>query len=250
MFEPAEATAAALERLVAEGRQFGAIYADPPWSYGNLSTRGSTKPQADRAGYPTMSMADLLAMPVAKLAAPQSHLWLWTTAPMIKEAWELMEAWGFTYKTQAIWTKSCNTGCPACGLAKVRLGMGNYLRVSHEHLYLGVRGGLRTQDMTLCSSFSFPRMEHSAKPPFVRDMVERGSPWPWLELFGRKPADGWVVWGNEIPGCVADKQGDGVPPWKTDRVKHTSDRKKDAQEKATAKKRKAAAVMADAAQTA
>jgi N6-adenosine-specific RNA methylase IME4 len=169
-----------LRDLVRAGKRFGTIFADPPWKYSNQGMRAST----DRH-YQTMAMEELLPLPVAQLAAEQSHLHLWTTNGFLQDAFRVLDAWGFEYRSVFVWVKP-------------QLGMGNYWRVSHEFLLLGVRGGLTFRDKGLLSWLKADRGRHSAKPEQVRLMVERASPGPRLELFGRQAAPGWAVWGDEV----------------------------------------------------
>ncbi len=104
---------------------------------------------------------------------------------MLRDAFELLDAWDYTYKTNLVWVKP-------------QIGMGNYFRVSHEHVLFGVRGDAgRTQDRTLRSWFEAPREQHSRKPLSFYDLVERASPGPYLDVFARDRRFGWDVWGNE-----------------------------------------------------
>jgi N6-adenosine-specific RNA methylase IME4 len=169
-----------IDELLHTGNKFKCIYADPPWKYSNQSTRGSTDNH-----YETMDLESIKAMRVCDLAEDDSHLHLWTTSPLLPEALELMQEWGFTYKSHFIWTKP-------------QMGMGNYWRVSHEILLFGVRGKLPFNDRSLRSWKELPRRRHSAKPAEVRAMVERATPGPRLELFGRDRVTGWVVVGNQV----------------------------------------------------
>lgn len=171
-----------LDRLVSDGHRFGTIYADPPWNYDNVATRAS----ADRH-YATQGIEWLESLPVEALAAEQAHLHLWTTNAFIFEARRLLDAWGFTYKSCFVWVKP-------------QMGIGNYWRVSHEFLLLGVRGGLTFADRSCMSWGLFPRRKHSEKPGEVRQLIERASPTPRLELFARVLTDGWASWGDEITG--------------------------------------------------
>ena len=174
-------TLADLGTLVARGAKFGAIYADPPWSYDNQGTRASTDNH-----YGTMTVGEIAALPVGELAAERSHLWLWTTNAFLFECPRLFEAWGFEFKSSYVWVKP-------------QMGIGNYLRNSHEFLLLATRGGLTGQARDVMSWGEFPRARHSQKPEEIRrDVVERLSPGPYLELFGRRLVDGWTVWGNEV----------------------------------------------------
>jgi N6-adenosine-specific RNA methylase IME4 len=170
-----------LSDLSKRGMKFGTIYADPPWLYQDQDTRGATSDH-----YPGMTVTDIAALPVAQLAADRAHLHLWTTNAFLFEAKDIMEKWGFEYKSCFVWVKP-------------HIGMGHYWRVSHEFLLLGVRGACCFEDNSLKSWGEFEGgHRHSAKPVEVRAFIERSSPGPCLELFGRHPAPGWVVWGNEI----------------------------------------------------
>ena len=168
-------------------KHFGCVYADPPWQYGNQGTRAATDNH-----YQTMTIADLCAMPVESLIADDAHLHLWTTNAFIQEAFSVIEAWGFEYRSMFIWVKP-------------QMGIGNYWRVSHEIMLLGIRGDAkRFNDRSLKSWAEADRTKHSAKPESVRQMVEKASHGPYLELFGRKLVKGWTVFGNQISGAYQD----------------------------------------------
>ena len=168
-----------LDELV--GRQsFQCIYADPPWPYSNQATRASTDNH-----YSTMSLDSIAQLPIAELVAPQAHLHLWTTNAFLPDAFELIAQWGFSYKSCLLWVKP-------------QMGIGNYWRVSHEFLLLGVRGGLGFRSHSLRSWIETDRLGHSQKPDIFREQVEEASPGPYLELFCRKPVVGWTVWGDQI----------------------------------------------------
>ena len=169
-----------LAKLTAGEQKFGCIYADPPWSYGNQGTRAATDNH-----YRTMTVEEITALPVGDLAADESHLHLWTTNGFLREALAILDAWGFEFKSTFIWVKP-------------QLGIGNYWRCSHEIMLLGVRGGLTFPPSGVKSWVEADRTKHSAKPDKIRELIERMSPEPRLELFGRKTSPGWVVWGNEI----------------------------------------------------
>jgi N6-adenosine-specific RNA methylase IME4 len=171
-----------LAELVQAGRHFATIYADPPWPYDNEASRAAAVDH-----YSVMSLADIRREPVAQLAEANAHLHLWTTNAFLREAINLIEAWGFRYRSAFIWTKD-------------RLGMGNYWRVSHEFLLLGVRGKLRFLDRTQRSWILAHRGTHSRKPDVVRQLIEQVSPGPYLELYARAelPNSTWTVYGNEV----------------------------------------------------
>lgn len=177
--QPEEATAD-LQTLIDRGRKYACIYADPPWQYGNQGTRAATDNH-----YPTMTTEDIARLPIDQLVDENAHLHLWTTNAFLFESQMIMESWGFEYKSVLVWVKP-------------QMGIGNYWRVSHEFLLLGVRGSAPFLDRSCMSWVSAERGRHSSKPDAVRKMIERVSPGPRLELFARIHAQGWSAWGNEI----------------------------------------------------
>lgn len=163
------------------GQRFGTIYADPPWAYGNQATRASTGNH-----YGTMTIGDICNMPVKELTADAAHLHLWTTNSFLRESFELIDAWGFEYKSCAVWVKP-------------QMGIGNYVRVSHEFLMIAVKGDCKSfKKKNVMSWFELPRGKHSAKPDYWRRVIEENSPGPRLELFGRERVPGWTIFGNQI----------------------------------------------------
>lgn len=156
---------------------FSAIVIDPPWRYDNVATRGAAEDH-----YPTMSLDELAALELP--AADDSHLYLWVTNGFIREGFDLLEAWGFTYKTILTWCKP-------------QIGLGNWFRNSTEHVLFGVRGKCPTLRNDVPTHFTANRTRHSAKPESFYDIVESCSPGPWLEMFARRRRLGWHVWGNE-----------------------------------------------------
>lgn len=179
-----------LQELVASKRRFGTIYADPPWNYLNAASRGAAENH-----YDTMATDAIAALPIAQLAAEEAHLHLWTTNAFLFEAEQVIKAWGFTYKSCLLWIKP-------------QIGNGNYWRVSHEFLLLGVRGNLTFSDRTQQSWLLADRGRHSAKPSVFRKLIEQVSPGPRLELFARSQVDGWTTWGNQIQRDLFDDMPD------------------------------------------
>ena len=169
-----------LDMLIREGRRFSTIYADPPWPYSNQGTRAATSKH-----YPTMSVDSISDEPIPQLLTEQAHLHLWTTNGFLLEAFDVIEAWGFEYKSCLVWVKP-------------QMGIGNYWRVSHEYCLLGVRGGLTFADRSQRSWIEEPRTKHSRKPDSVRQMIEQVSQPDYLELYGRQATKGWTVYGNEF----------------------------------------------------
>ena len=176
-----------LHTLVERGDTFGTIYADPPWSYDNQGTRAATGNH-----YGTMTVDEIATLPVKQLGAERSHLWLWTTNAFLFDCPRLFAAWGYEFKSSYVWVKT-------------QMGIGNYLRNAHEFLLLAVRGGLTAEARDVMSWGAFDRRKHSAKPERIRiDVIERISPGPRLELFGRRLVQDWKVWGNQIERGLFD----------------------------------------------
>jgi N6-adenosine-specific RNA methylase IME4 len=179
-----------LEDLVRQGCKFRTIYADPPWHYTNAASRGAAQNH-----YDTMTVDAIAGLPVEQLAAQEAHLHLWTTNAFLFEAHRVIETWGFTFKSCLLWIKP-------------QLGNGNYWRVSHEFLLLGVRGNLTFTDRTQQSWICAERTQHSAKPRIFQQLIEHVSPAPRLELFARTQSDGWTTWGNQIQRTLFDDMHD------------------------------------------
>jgi N6-adenosine-specific RNA methylase IME4 len=142
-----------------------------------------------------MTVEAIAKLPVRELAADQSHLHLWSTHSFLFDAKAVMESWGFTYKSIFVWVKDG------------RLGNGYWWRTGAEFLLLGVRGDCPFRDHSIRNWISVDRGPHSEKPEHVRELIERVSPGPYLELFGRRAILGWTVFGNEVSRGLFD---DGV----------------------------------------
>ena len=173
-------------------RKYNIIYADPPWSYNNKGTRAA----ADKH-YGTMKIDDLKKMPIGTggIAADDCVLFMWATFPMLREALELIEAWGFKYKTIAFtWIKQNKSG------KGIFWGLGNWTRSNTEICLLAVKGKPKRQSASVHSVVLSPVRRHSQKPDEVRGrIVELMGDLPRIELFARTRADGWDCWGNEVP---------------------------------------------------
>jgi N6-adenosine-specific RNA methylase IME4 len=182
-----------MELLTAHaGKRFGTILADPPWRFSNRT--GKMAPEHRRLSrYSTMSNEEIMALPVAELAAPQSHLYLWVPNALVCEGLEVMRRWGFTYKTNIVWYKVRKDGGPD------GRGVGFYFRNVTELVLFGIRGRLRTREAgrTQTNIVVTRKRGHSMKPDELYEIVESCSPGPYLELFARFRRKGWSRWGNE-----------------------------------------------------
>lgn len=172
--------------------QYSTIVADPPWRFQNST--GKVAPEHRRLlRYPTMGLQEIINLPVGRLAAAQSHLYLWVPNALLMEGLQVMKAWGFTYKSNIVWFKVRKDGGPD------GRGVGFYFRNVTELVLFGVRGSMRTlkPGRTQVNILATRKREHSRKPDEIYDIIESCSPGPYLELFARFRRKGWDQWGNE-----------------------------------------------------
>jgi len=170
-----------IENPVIPDGKYNVILADPPWQY----QFSETQSREIENQYPTMTLGEIedLELPIEDNAV----LLLWATAPKLEEAISVLNAWGFTYKTCAIWDKE-------------KMGMGYWFRIQHELLLVGVKGEFRAPETEnrYPSIIKSPRTEHSSKPSVVYEMIEQMFPnCKYLEAFSRSDRQGWVSWGNQ-----------------------------------------------------
>ena len=172
--------------------RFGAILIDPPWRFTNRT--GKMAPEHKRLRrYPTLSLEEIASLPVADLALPQSHLYLWCPNALLAEGLLVMRAWGFTYKTNLVWYKTRKDGGPD------GRGVGFYFRNVTELLLFGIKGKLRTHQpgRRQVNVIVTRKQEHSWKPVEQYRIIEECSPGPYLELFARRRRPGWTSWGDQ-----------------------------------------------------
>lgn len=180
--------------LQATGKhKFATVLADPPWQFQNRT--GKMAPEHKRLSrYPTMSLREIKDLPVRAISEDTAHLYLWVPNALLAEGIQVLESWGFTYKTNLIWYKVRKDGGPD------RRGVGFYFRNVTEMILFGVRGKNsrtlqpgRSQENIIISQ----KREHSRKPDEQYKLIEECSRGPWIELFARGPRQGWFVWGNQ-----------------------------------------------------
>ena len=205
--------------------EYRVIYADPSWNFRTYSKKNQTR--AAENHYPIMTLEDIKALPVSEVAHPEgSALFLWVTDPMLRQGLEVMEAWGYEYRTVAFtWVKTNRLPKRKKNLtgrflmfwddilydAKTFfMGMGYWTRGNPEMCLLGVRGkSPKRKNKNVRQLVVAPRREHSRKPDEVYDRIESLLDGPYLEMFARtRRNDGWTVWGAEIGkfeaiGCEA-----------------------------------------------
>ncbi len=199
-------------------RGYGTILADPPWQFANRT--GKMAPEHKRLNrYSTLTLQEIKEIPVPLVAAESAHLYLWIPNAMLPEGLQVMEAWGFTYKTNIIWHKIRKDGGPD------GRGVGFYFRNTTEMILFGIRGRLRTlaPGRRQVNIMRTQKREHSRKPDEIFDIIEACSPGPYLELFARGSRKKWDQWGNQVQ--------DYTPTWATysnhsQKVINLADRKK------------------------
>lgn len=177
------AEAEAPHEIVEVGAKFATIVIDPPWDWGDEGDQdqlGRAKPD-----YATMTLSQLLELPVANLADEDCHLYLWITNRSLPKGFQMIERWGFRYITAVTWVKP-------------HFGMGNYFRGQTEHVLFAVRGSqpLKRKDVGTVFHAERGPEGHSSKPPEFYEMVQSCSPGPFLEMFSRSNRQGWTHWGE------------------------------------------------------
>ena len=170
------------------GRDFRGIVADPPWDHSDgTGASYSSRGRRDCAlPYPTMTVPEICAMPVAKIAARDALLFLWTTNRFLEDACAVCRAWGFDRVATLVWCKQRG------------LGAGGVFYSNVEFILYGKRGSPATPARLRSRWFDWPRSRHSAKPEAFQDVVEQVTAGPYQELFARRLRLGWTVWGNEV----------------------------------------------------
>lgn len=168
---------------------FDLIMADPPWKFENFSAAGEGRNAT--AHYDCMPIDAIMALPVEALAARDALLWLWATAPLLSQALDVIDAWGFTYKTSGHWVKLTRHG-------KLAFGTGYILRNSGEPFLIATRGAPKTA-RNVRSVIMAEVREHSRKPDAAFTEAQRLVPdAKRLELFSRQQRPGWTSWGDQI----------------------------------------------------
>lgn len=164
------------------------IMADPPWHFRVYSENGIAK--SPQAHYDCMDLEAIQRLPVAQLASSNCLLWLWATNPILDKAFDVMAAWGFTFKTAGTWVKRTSGG----GLA---FGTGYHLRSANEPFLIGTIGNPETTN-SVRSAIEGVVREHSRKPEEAFAAAEQLMPNARrIELFSRQPRPGWTGWGDQ-----------------------------------------------------
>lgn len=186
---------------------YGVIYADPPWRFSTWSEKGKGRcpdgrwrdGQGNRwradapRHYETMSISEIMGLPISDVCAKDAALLLWTTDPMLPVSLDVGRAWGFTYQTVGfVWAKQTKLG------KRWHMGMGHWTRSNPEYCLLFTRGKPKRLSRAVRTLVEAPVREHSRKPDEVRERIEALLPGPYLELFARSTAPGWDAWGDQV----------------------------------------------------
>ena len=178
-----------------KGKKYNTIYADPPWQFQNRT--GKVAPEHKRlTRYETMTLDDIKALPVPEITGDKAHLYLWVPNALLPHGLEVLDAWGFEYKSTFIWEKIRKDGQPD------GRGVGFYFRNVTEPILFGIKKK-SSPNRTLAPARSqvnilrTMKREHSRKPDEMIPIIEACSQGPRIELFARGVRDGWDMWGNQ-----------------------------------------------------
>lgn len=173
-------------------KKYRLIYADPPWTYKDRAGRDYKHGAAQK--YNVLSLEEICDLPIDDLTHKDAVLFLWSTVPLLPEGFQVLNAWGFTYKTTFFWRKIMS------------LGMGYWFRNQVEVLLVGVKGHVKAFRMQKANFLQTKAGKHSEKPKEIYGILETISHKfdlePKIELFARNYREGWDVWGNEVPDTI------------------------------------------------
>jgi N6-adenosine-specific RNA methylase IME4/ParB-like chromosome segregation protein Spo0J len=180
--------------------KYGLIYCDPPWQFKTRSDKGMDR-SADNH-YPCSPTDKIGEIAIQEIADKNCVCFMWATAPMFPDALNLLERWGFTYKTHMIWVKN-------------KMATGYWFRNQHEILVVGTKGlvpapapGSQFSSVLMCDV-----KEHSVKPDEFYKIIESYYPtFKKIELFARRPRDGWTAWGFDAPKQDTPDEDDAFIP--------------------------------------
>jgi len=184
------------------GVPFKALIVDCPWTFEIWSIKGNAKTQ-----YDLLSLDNLCQMPIQDISDPDSVLFFWATNPLLREALQVIDAWGFTYKTKFPWIKTTENH-------QLDYGIGYWVRGISEDIMIATRGNISAPRLEGFLGLIGPNIEHSRKPQDIHYLAESTTPGPYLEIFARYQRPGWVCFGNDNRGFQpADFRPSRTPSW-------------------------------------
>ena len=172
-------------------KQYGVIYADPPWSFKTYSDKG--KDRSPEQHYNVLSLTDISLLPVSNIAKPDAVLLMWVIDPLLDKAFEVINAWGFKYKTVAFTWAKTNKTKPG-----FFTGLGYWTRGNPEMCLLATKGKPKRLSKSVPQLVVEQRREHSRKPDIMYSHIENLLEGPYIELFARTQRPGWDAWGNQV----------------------------------------------------
>ena len=172
-------------------KQYGVIYADPPWSFKTYSDKG--KDRSPEQHYNVLSLTDISLLPVSNIAKPDAVLLMWVIDPLLDKAFEVIDAWGFKYKTVAFTWAKTNKTKPG-----FFTGLGYWTRGNPEMCLLATKGKPKRLSKSVPQLVVEQRREHSRKPDIMYSHIENLLEGPYIELFARTKRPGWDAWGNQV----------------------------------------------------
>ena len=172
-------------------QKHGVIYADPPWTFKTYSDKGKDK--SPEKHYSCMSLTDIIHLPVGSIAKDDAVLLMWVVDPLLDQAFKVIDAWGFKYKTVGFTWAKTNRKKMGCFT-----GLGYWTRGNPEMCLLATRGKPKRLNKSIPQLVVSERQEHSRKPDIVYEHIEKMLEGPYIELFARRKRKGWNSWGNEI----------------------------------------------------
>ena len=176
------------ENIKLPNKKYKIIYADPPWNYNFPHTRKNKN-----RDYSSMSIDQIKNLNVKEIADDDCLLFLWVTFKNLEKSFEVINAWGFEYKTCGfVWVKKTKNN-------KDFFGMGEYTRANPEICLIGRKGKINIQSRSVRQLVYAVKEKHSKKPDIIRkNIVELCGDVSRIELFAREKPNGWDVWGNEV----------------------------------------------------
>jgi len=176
-------------------KKYQIIYADCPWTYADNK---SNNPKLGGKTYPTMSLEEIKSLPISQISDDNCALALWATMPLLQEALQVINAWGFKYITCLFnWVKLNPKG------EGIYSGLGHWVNGNAELVLFGKKGKPQRCVKNVKQIQMWPRGRHSAKPPEIRqELVRLFGDIPRIELFAREKVEGWASWGNEVDSDI------------------------------------------------
>lgn len=184
---------------IPKGR-YGFVAIDPPWHFTTHSAKGQGRSPSRH--YQTMTKAEILALPVLDILAPDAMVALWTTGTHMQIAFDCVRAWGLKYSGSGfVWIKLNKTASPSVdgrfAISDLFMNTGYTTRKNAEFVLFLKRGAPKRLNARTREVIVSPRREHSRKPEEFYDRAERLFPGPRIDVFARQRRPGWDAWGNE-----------------------------------------------------